>query len=108
MTGRAQSTLEAPVIQGTRGILALPKEVAQSFEAGPCIRCHRCIEACPVFVSPVRITLASERHIFEKEYIGEVEQCLFCGNCAYVCPAKRPMMELLQDAAKHLDSSVDT
>lgn len=101
MRGRAVSSLEMPVIKATQGILALPKEVARPETAEACIRCGHCIDACPVEISPVMITLAAEHNLFDVAEDYGVAECIECGNCAYVCPAKRPMTELIRYAASH-------
>jgi electron transport complex protein RnfC len=124
MTGTAQTTTEVPVTAGTNAILALPKEVVKEgtvpipinrsgAEIGavqttilekkqkvwaeePCIRCNLCVDHCPVSLSPVMITLAAERKEFATAEEWDVANCIECGNCAYVCPSKRPMLELIR------------
>ena len=99
MRGHLQKLLDIPILKGTTALLALPREITGTGEEEPCIRCGRCVEACPVEISPVMITLAAERNLFElaKEYgAGE---CTECGNCGFVCPSRRPMLELIRRAA---------
>jgi Na+-translocating ferredoxin:NAD+ oxidoreductase subunit C len=96
MAGTAQSTVEVSVMAGTNAILALPKEVAKEESEEPCVRCNRCVDHCPVSLSPVMITLASERKEFSVAEAWDVTDCIECGNCAYVCPSKRPMLELIR------------
>ncbi len=98
MMGLAQPDLLAPVIAGTQAVLALPKEVAIPEKVEACTRCQRCLEACPVEVSPAMITLAAERKLFEMAREWGADACIGCGNCAYVCPSKRPMVELIQQS----------
>lgn len=98
MQGQAQTSLEVPVIKGTRAVLALPKEVTRVGKEMPCIHCNQCVEACPAGISPVMITLAAERGLFERARELGVEHCTECGNCTYICPAKRPMNELIRRA----------
>lgn len=96
MKGIAQLNLETPTVKATQAILALPREVVQEEDVQPCIRCGRCIEVCPVDISPAMITLAAEQNLFEvvRDYGGE--HCIECGNCAYICPSHRPMLELIR------------
>ena len=97
MAGVAQRTTEVPVIAGTNAILALPKEVAKEERAPmPCIRCNFCVDHCPVLLSPAMITLAAEQKEFAVATEWNVEECIECGNCGYVCPSKRPMLELIR------------
>ena len=103
MLGITQLSLEVPVLKTTRAVLALPRE-ATDFEAiEACIRCGRCIEACPAGISPAMIALAAEQNLFSLAREYGAGDCIACGNCAYVCPAKRPMTELvLYGAAGHI------
>ncbi len=98
MRGTAQESLDVPILQSTEAILALPKEVARPLEVEPCIRCRLCVDACPVSLSPVMITLAAERDLFETAREWGAERCIECGNCSYVCPSNRPMLELIRYA----------
>ena len=104
MKGIAQLDLETPIVKSTDAVLAIPKEVAKPEEVEPCIRCSRCVEACPVEISPAMITLAAERDLFNVVQEYGVEFCIECGNCAYVCPAKRPMVELIRYGARGVAS----
>lgn len=101
MRGVAVMSQAEPILKKTRGILGLPREVVrpespQSIE--PCIRCNRCVESCPESISPVLITLAAEKGLFDLAGEYGARLCIECGNCSYVCPAKRPMVELIQYA----------
>jgi len=98
MAGTAQKTTEVFVVTGTNAILALPKEIAKEEPEEPCIRCNRCVDHCPVSLSPVMITLAAERKEFSVAKEWNVADCIECGNCAYVCPSKRPMLKLIRSA----------
>ena len=99
LSGAAQAKLDMPITAGAGGLLALPKEIAKPEEADPCIRCGKCIEACPVGISPAMISLAAENDLFKIAQDYGVGLCIECGSCSYVCPAKRPMTELMRYAA---------
>lgn len=101
MAGVAQGTTEVPVMACTGAILALPKEIVKEAKEEPCIRCDRCVEECPASLSPAMITLAAERKEFAVAAEWNVLDCMECGNCAYVCPSKRPMLELIRLAHDH-------
>jgi electron transport complex protein RnfC len=104
MAGTAQTTAEVPVIAGTNAILALPKEVAKEESEEPCIRCNLCVDHCPVSLSPAMITLAVEQKEFPVAREWQVDNCVECGNCAYVCPSKRPMLERIRLAKGSLNA----
>lgn len=98
MRGRAVETAALPILKETSAVLGLPREVAKPESVEPCIRCGRCLESCPVSISPAMITLAAEKDLFELAEDYGAARCIECGNCSYVCPAKRPMLELIQYA----------
>jgi len=101
MAGTAQTTLEVPVMAGTNAILGLPPEVVREAPEEPCIRCNRCVDSCPVSLSPAMITLAAEQKEFEIAAEWGASDCIECGNCAFVCPSKRPMLDLIRLARLH-------
>ena len=62
-----------------------------------CIRCGRCARACPIHLVPQMLADAAERgdlERYEKKLYGL--DCFQCGSCTYVCPAKRPLMQLFK------------
>lgn len=103
MMGLALPSADEPILKQNNGILAFSEKMATLPAAGPCIRCGRCIEACPMGLAPVQIAGA-----FNKKDAAElnklcVDLCMLCGTCSYVCPAKRPVtqtMGLAKDFAK--------
>ncbi len=96
MTGRAQATEEGPVMAGTNAVLALPKEVAKEEVQEACFRCNLCADHCPVSLVPSMITRAAEKKEFWTASEWGALDCIQCGSCAYVCPSKRPMSELIR------------
>jgi electron transport complex protein RnfC len=96
MTGIAQAGLDVPVLAGTSAVLGLPPEVAREADEQPCIRCNRCVDTCPVLISPAMITLAAEHGEFETAAEYGAGECIECGVCGYVCPSERPMADLIR------------
>jgi Na+-translocating ferredoxin:NAD+ oxidoreductase subunit C len=97
MMGFAISSLDIPVTKGTSGIVALTeREIAHAESFGPCIRCGRCIEACPMGLMPSMLSVYAEKGFYEgaKEY--NLFDCFECGCCTYVCPSKRPIVQLVR------------
>jgi electron transport complex protein RnfC len=97
MMGFAIFSEDVPVTKGTSGVLVLPEgEVVHSGEFKPCIRCSRCIDACPMGLMPSMLSVLSEAGMYEecKEY--DLFDCFECGSCAYVCPSKRPIVQLVR------------
>ena len=88
MMGTAFTDIDIPVTKGCSGILALGAEAIDP-EESPCIRCGRCMRACPMKLQPVKMDhLIRSRQFDEADKVG-VMNCIECGACTFVCPAKR-------------------
>jgi len=90
MMGMSQRTIDVPIIKGTSGILCLSAADVNAGEERPCIRCGRCVEACPMGLIPSMLSILGERGVYQvakEEY--DLLDCVECGSCVYVCPAKR-------------------
>lgn len=96
MTGVAQFNLNAPVIKGTSGILVLDKKFKVKEEELGCIRCSRCIEACPLGLMPCAIGLSVKKERFDIAGSYDPFDCIECGSCSYVCPSKIPLVQLVK------------
>lgn len=96
MMGLAQFSADIPVMKGTSGILLLKN--GARYESGPCIKCGRCVRACPIRLMPAVFSRAIEAG--DIDYAAEVNvmECKECGCCAYVCPSKRPMVHQVKYA----------
>jgi electron transport complex protein RnfC len=102
MMGISQYTLDVPVIKGTSGITVLPKNEVSTNSYGPCIRCGRCIDACPMKLQPSYIGLYIEKGHYEDAKDYNLMDCFECGSCTFVCPANRPMVQWVKKAKKEL------
>ncbi|MEW6244455.1 MAG: electron transport complex subunit RsxC [Bacillota bacterium] len=98
MMGIAQMTAEVPVIKGTSGILVLTRQQADWGEPSPCIKCAKCVDACPVNLLPVFIGGYAEREMYDVAESMNALDCIECGCCAYVCPARRPLTQAIRIA----------
>jgi len=98
MTGIAQSNLSVPVIKGTSGILALDKRFKLEEKELECIRCSRCIEACPAGLMPCMIGLASKKERFDIAGSYDPFDCIECGSCSFACPSNIPLVQLIKIA----------
>ncbi len=98
MMGISQFTIDVPVIKGSGGILVLTEEEAKPQPMGPCIKCGKCIEVCPVNLQPLYLSSYSLKDKFDKAEELHALDCVECGACSYICPAKRPLVESIRVA----------
>ena len=106
MMGFAVSAIDLPIMKGTSGILAIAKGEANTGTESPCIRCGRCVDACPMGLNPSMLSILAQKDLYEeaKEDFNLLD-CVECGSCVYVCPAKRNIVQYIkyskaQNAAK--------
>ncbi len=101
MMGMSIARLDIPVTKGCSGLLALGNEAMEPKESA-CIRCGRCIRACPMKLHPSRMDAFARKNQFgEAEKLG-VMNCIECGACTYVCPAKRSLTQSFRMAKNNI------
>jgi electron transport complex protein RnfC len=96
MMGIAQYSLETSIIKNTNAILAFDKDEGDLPPESPCIRCGRCVSACPMNLLPFdinRLVMAGRYDELEKFHVLD---CIECGSCSYVCPAKRHLVQSIR------------
>jgi Na+-translocating ferredoxin:NAD+ oxidoreductase subunit C len=97
MMGFALPSLDMPITKGTSGIIALSKQtVLHNEEFGPCIKCGRCIDVCPMGLIPSILGVFGEKGFYDEAKEYRVHDCFECGSCAYVCPSKRPIVQFIK------------
>lgn len=104
MMGFAVSSLDIPITKTTSSVLFLAEDEIDTTPHSNCIRCGWCLEACPMGLEPKEIALYVEAGRPEDTGRFGVFECFECGCCAYVCPAKRPLVQFVRLAkmkAKH-------
>ena len=97
MMGVAQFNLEVPTIKGTNAILAFCKGEGEGKE-GPCIRCGKCVDVCPMALEPTYIYQYNSKSDVEGLQMQNTLDCIECGACTYVCPAKIPLVQGIRAA----------
>jgi Na+-translocating ferredoxin:NAD+ oxidoreductase subunit C len=96
MMGKALTSLEAPVVKGTSGILIIRESEARRPKMVTCIRCARCIGACPMGLEPVLLAQFSQFERWEDAELERIMDCMECGSCHYTCPSGRPLLDYLR------------
>ena len=95
MMGTALCSVDFPVLKQNNGILVFLEKQAKLAAPQPCVRCGRCIEACPLGLSPVEIAGAYTQGDAARLDKLMVDLCMGCGCCTFVCPAKRPVAQTM-------------
>ena len=101
MMGPAVSAMETPITKGTSGLLVLnePSIEEESHKIWPCIRCARCVQACPMHLNPSMLgQLAAKRRYEEMAADYNLNHCFECGCCSYVCPSNIPLVQYFRIA----------
>jgi electron transport complex protein RnfC len=94
MMGVCQPDLDAPVIKGTTGIVALTDAETKPKRSYPCIKCGQCLNACPVFLNPQKLGALAQAGRYEEMEAARLMDCMLCGCCSYVCPSNIPLSQL--------------
>ncbi len=105
MMGQAQAEQQVPVIKSTSGILVMKKSDVEYTKQSPCIRCARCVDACPIHLLPTNIGRLAERGMWTEAEKFHALDCIECGCCAYECPAHIPLTQLIRLAKNHIIAS---
>ena len=93
MMGKALTSVEVPICKGTNSVTILSGDDAKRKPVQPCIRCAKCVSACPMGLEPYLLATASALHDWEKVEAAGVTSCIECGSCQFTCPAHRPMLD---------------
>lgn len=101
MMGGSIASLDVPVTKGTTGLLVLRDDEIRTgrVEVYPCIRCARCLDACPVFLNPSMLGLLGRKARYDDmadQY--HLYDCIECGCCSYVCPSNIPLVQYFRIA----------
>ena len=93
MMGKAVISLDVPVTKGTNSITVLSDADAHRKKAQPCIRCAKCVDACPMGLEPYLLATLSVVKDYERLEAEEVTSCIACGSCQFTCPSHRPILD---------------
>lgn len=96
MMGLALMDDALPVLKQNNAILAFTEKDAQMTAATTCIRCGRCVDACPMHLMPTAIARAYAAGDVEDMARRGVMTCMECGCCSYSCPAHRPIVQTMR------------
>jgi len=102
MMGIPVASLDAPILKGSSGILAFTESETGHPPEYPCIRCGRCLEACPYFLNPSRLARLGKARLFEEMEAYRVTDCVECGACTFACPSNIPIVQHIRSGKDNL------
>lgn len=96
MMGKALLSTEIPICKGSSGVLIMNEKEASRTEPQNCIRCGKCVDACPMGLEPYLLSDCSELKLWERLEKEDITSCIECGSCQYTCPAYRPLLDYIR------------
>lgn len=96
MMGKALVNAEVPICKGSSGVLLMNTKEAARVEVNPCIRCAKCVSACPMGLEPYLLGVLSTHADWERMESERIMDCIECGSCQFTCPAGRPLLDYLR------------
>ena len=93
MMGKALMHLDVPVCKGSSGLLLLSEREARRKAPQPCVRCAKCVSACPMGLEPYLLATASALRKWDVAEENGITSCIECGSCQYTCPSARPILD---------------
>lgn len=93
MMGKALISIDAPIVKGSNSITVISGREAKRHEPGPCLRCAKCVDVCPMGLEPYLLATASSMKMWDKCEEELITSCIECGSCQFTCPAFRPLLD---------------
>ena len=91
LMGICCQSLDCPTIKGISGVLFFTEEEEVRVENPSCIRCGRCVKACPMKLQPIFLHMYFKKGDYAMMEKYHVNDCFECGSCSWVCPARLPL-----------------
>ncbi|MBF0183243.1 MAG: electron transport complex subunit RsxC [Magnetococcales bacterium] len=98
MMGLAVDNLDVPVVKGIAGVLALLQNEIVDKPEQPCIRCGRCVQACPMSLVPSEMAWRAKVNQLDVMPELHLNDCIECGSCGFVCPSNIPLVQYFRYA----------
>lgn len=98
MMGQAQISLDIPVVKGTSALLAFSRDMTVYDESAACMRCGKCVKACPMHLMPLYLNMYAQLGDWEMCEKYHILDCIECGACSYLCPGRQHPVQNLRVA----------
>ena len=96
MMGKALLNTEVPICKGSSGVLIMNEKEAKRNQPENCIRCGKCVGACPMGLEPYLLSACADQQMWDKLEKEDVTSCIECGSCQFTCPSNRPLLDLIR------------
>ena len=96
MMGKAMPAINSYVVKGCSGILIMKDFESRRKEMTDCIRCAKCVNVCPMGLTPSYLMRVSELSMWDKAEDDRIMDCIECGSCSYICPANRTLLDYIR------------
>lgn len=106
MMGFSVPSMDLPVIKNTTALLFMTQDdLPEFYDERHCVRCGRCLNACPMQLEPTGLVHAVKRKDWESAKENDLLSCLECGSCTYVCPARIPLVQYFRLGKQYLTNN---
>lgn len=96
MMGRAMSNIDMPCNKRISGMLLMPQEESVRQEPQNCIRCGKCVQACPMGIEPYLLAKLTSLQRWDEVEKHNIMDCIECGCCLFTCPSYRPLLDYVR------------
>ncbi len=96
MMGRAMNSIDMPAHKRTSGILFLTEAESRRVEPENCIRCGKCVSACPMGLEPYLLSKMVDKQMWDEAEDHAIMDCIDCGSCMFTCPSHRPLLDYIR------------
>ena len=95
--GKALNSVDVPVFKGNNSITIISGDEARRKEAQPCIRCAKCVSACPMGLEPFLLATLSSKKMWDRAEAEDIVSCIECGSCQFTCPSHRHLLDNIRN-----------
>ncbi len=96
MMGRAMNNIDMPTNKRVSGLLFLRESESRRVEPENCIRCGKCVTACPMGLEPYLLSKQAQLQMWDEMEQHDVMDCIDCGCCLFTCPSHRPLLDYIR------------
>lgn len=97
MMGKALPSVDVPVFKGNNSITIISGDEARRKEALPCIRCAKCVSACPMGLEPFLLATLSSKKMWDRAEAEDIVSCIECASCQFTCPSHRHLLDNIRN-----------